>query len=215
MLKNKEINILSSLPSHHLSPSKYSPALSMHFCHRFFNREKHCWKSAGLNDRNSFKVKPSTENITMVFWDDYAKMSAEKGPSFGERIPGFCITIMHLPKHPSKFANFVQRMPWVSSLIPSIHLTWLRVIFSSRLKSTLKGRRFQTIPEIQENTLKELRSFKPEDFQQCFSQLKKRWQKCIDKAGEYFEGDRWWLGKLLKMLISLFLSIWIRLQRSF
>lgn len=59
-----------------------------------------------------------------------------------------------------------------------------------QLKCTLKGRRFQTIPEIQENTLKELRSFKPEEFQQCFSNLRKRWQKCIDKGGEYFEGDR-------------------------
>jgi transposase len=53
-----------------------------------------------------------------------------------------------------------------------------------KLKTTLKGRRFQTSEEIQENALRELRAI-TEAFQQC----KKRWERCIASRGEYFEGE--------------------------
>lgn len=59
-----------------------------------------------------------------------------------------------------------------------------------KLKSVLKGRRFDTVAEIKENSLRDLRAIKPEEFQKSFSKLQRRWQKCIQVGGHYFEGDR-------------------------
>jgi hypothetical protein len=53
----------------------------------------------------------------------------------------------------------------------------------------LKGRRFQTIEEIQENSITELRAITESAFQEAFQQCKKRWELCIASRGDYFEGD--------------------------
>ena len=49
------------------------------------------------------------------------------------------------------------------------------------MKRDLKGKCFQTVEEVRAITLQE--------FQNCFEQWKKHWDKCIDSQGEYFEGD--------------------------
>ncbi|UYV72343.1 hypothetical protein LAZ67_9002713 [Cordylochernes scorpioides] len=49
-----------------------------------------------------------------------------------------------------------------------------------KVKKVLKGRRFDSIPEIKENTRNILKSLKDEDFQRCFDIWKKRWNKCVD-----------------------------------
>jgi len=59
-----------------------------------------------------------------------------------------------------------------------------------KLKSTLKGRRFESIEVIKSNLLTHLRSIPKTDFQECFRTLKKHWQWCIQSRGEYFEGDK-------------------------
>jgi hypothetical protein len=53
----------------------------------------------------------------------------------------------------------------------------------------LKGRRFQTTEEIQENAIRELRAITESAFQEAFQQWKKRWERCIASRGDYFEGD--------------------------
>ena len=58
-----------------------------------------------------------------------------------------------------------------------------------KLKITLKGRRFQTIEEIQENAIRELRAIIKTAFQEAFQQWKKRWEQCIASTGGYFEGN--------------------------
>jgi transposase len=59
-----------------------------------------------------------------------------------------------------------------------------------KLKSTLKGCRFESIEAIKTNLLAHLRSIPETAFQECFRTLKKRWQHCIQSRGEYFEGDK-------------------------
>jgi transposase len=59
-----------------------------------------------------------------------------------------------------------------------------------KLKSTLKGRRFESTEAIKTNSLAHLRSIPKTAFQECFRTLKKRWQRCIQSSGEYFEGDK-------------------------
>jgi hypothetical protein len=59
----------------------------------------------------------------------------------------------------------------------------------SRIKSKLKGRRFQDVNEIQEQPLTVLHAIPKSQFQLCFQQWQKHWPRCINSEGEYFEGD--------------------------
>jgi len=52
----------------------------------------------------------------------------------------------------------------------------------------LKGHRFQTIEEIQENVIRELRAITESAFQEAFQQWNKR-EQFIAIRGDYFEGD--------------------------
>lgn len=58
-----------------------------------------------------------------------------------------------------------------------------------KLKSVLKGERFQSVEEIQRNTVQRIRSIPKAEFKTCFEKLTNRWRKCIDNNGKYFEGD--------------------------
>ena len=57
-----------------------------------------------------------------------------------------------------------------------------------KLKSVLKGNRFEDIDDIKDETTSLLKNIKEEDFSTCFSAWKTRMQKCIDQQGDYFEG---------------------------
>ena len=59
-----------------------------------------------------------------------------------------------------------------------------------KLKSTLKGRRFDTFDEIQKNSTKELFAIPKEAFQKAFQSWQKRWERCVASEGNYFEGDK-------------------------
>jgi len=58
-----------------------------------------------------------------------------------------------------------------------------------KLKTTLKGRCFQTIEEIQENVIRELRAITESAFREAFQQWNKCWEQCFASRGDYFEGD--------------------------
>jgi len=55
-----------------------------------------------------------------------------------------------------------------------------------KLKSTLKGRCFDTIDEIQKHSTNELFAIPKEAFQSW----QKRWGRCVASEGNYFEGDK-------------------------
>ncbi|KAJ4437644.1 hypothetical protein ANN_17789 [Periplaneta americana] len=58
-----------------------------------------------------------------------------------------------------------------------------------KLKTPLKGSRFESRGEIMRNATMELNTIPKEDFQRCFRQWKDRWAKCVQAQGAYFEGD--------------------------
>ena len=60
----------------------------------------------------------------------------------------------------------------------------------SNLKSSLKGRRFQTVEETEENSIRDLRAIPQYTFQDAFHKWKKRWVRCVKNVGEHFEGDK-------------------------
>jgi len=86
----------------------------------------------------------------------------------------------YLAKHQT---SVVPHPPYSPDLAPADFFLF------PKLKTTLKGRSFQTIEEIQENALRELRAIIESAFQKAFQQWKKRWERCIASIEDYFEGD--------------------------
>lgn len=58
-----------------------------------------------------------------------------------------------------------------------------------KMKSKLKGRRFNDIHTIKSESQRVLNSLRENDFQKAFLSLQSRWASCIDSEGDYFEGD--------------------------
>ena len=53
----------------------------------------------------------------------------------------------------------------------------------------MKGRRFDTIEEIQEESQRVLDTIQKGGFHGCFQAWQKSWNRCILAKGEYFKGD--------------------------
>jgi hypothetical protein len=58
-----------------------------------------------------------------------------------------------------------------------------------RLKSTLKGKRFQEVADMQLNMTRQLQVIPKQAYQTCTEKWKDRWNRCIQSVGPYFEGD--------------------------
>ena len=52
-----------------------------------------------------------------------------------------------------------------------------------------KGKRFESIQDIEAATTAKLKTLAKEDFQNCFRKWQERWDKCVRSDEEYFEGD--------------------------
>jgi len=61
--------------------------------------------------------------------------------------------------------------------------------FFPKLKSPLKGRKFQTAHEIKETATRQLMAILTKDFADCFEKWKEHWDMCVRSQEEYFEGD--------------------------
>jgi hypothetical protein len=57
------------------------------------------------------------------------------------------------------------------------------------MKIKLKGRRFDTVEEIQAEMQTVLNTPTKKHFQDAFQMWQKRWDRCVHSQGEYFEGD--------------------------
>jgi hypothetical protein len=53
----------------------------------------------------------------------------------------------------------------------------------SRLKSTLKGKRFQDVAEIQLNTTRQLQAIPKQAYHTFIEKQKDRWNRCIQSEG--------------------------------
>jgi hypothetical protein len=57
-----------------------------------------------------------------------------------------------------------------------------------KIKLKLKGRRFDTIEEIQTESQRVLDTLTEKDFQEALQKWR-RWDRCLHAGGNYFEGD--------------------------
>jgi len=86
-----------------------------------------------------------------------------------------------LTKHET---TVVPQPPYSPRLAPAGFFSFLK------LKSSLKGHRFQMVEETEENSIWDLRTIPQNTFQDAFQIWKKHWEWCIKSGGEYFEGDK-------------------------
>ena len=88
------------------------------------------------------------------------------------------------PSYLAKYkTSVVLHSPYSPNLTPA------EFFLFPKLNTTLKGRRFQTIEEIQENAIRELCAITESAFQEAFQEQKKCRERCIASRGDYFAGD--------------------------
>ncbi|VVC45839.1 Transposase, type 1 [Cinara cedri] len=58
-----------------------------------------------------------------------------------------------------------------------------------KIKSALKGTRFESMEAVKQKTAELLKALTEEDFQHCFDQWKKRMERRVARGGEYIEGE--------------------------
>jgi hypothetical protein len=75
-------------------------------------------------------------------------------------------------------------MPYSPDLAPADFFLF------AKLKSTIKGRRFQTVEDVEENSPRNLCAIPQNTFQEAFQNWKKRWEQCINGGEECCEGDK-------------------------
>jgi len=73
-------------------------------------------------------------------------------------------------------ATVVPQPPYSPDLAPA------DLFLFPKLKSSLKGRRFQTVEEIEENSVRDLRAIPQNTFQDAFQNWEKRWERCIKRG---------------------------------
>jgi hypothetical protein len=57
------------------------------------------------------------------------------------------------------------------------------------MKLKLKGRRFDTIEEIQVESQRVPNTLTEKDFHEAFQKWRRLWDRCLHAGGNYFEGD--------------------------
>jgi transposase len=98
------------------------------------------------------------------------------------------------PAHPSLLirdfltqheTTIVPQRPYSPDIAPADFFIF------TKLKSVLKRRRLESVGEIEENSLVQLRSIPEEAFQGFFQKWKKRWEQCIKRrSGVIRRGQR-------------------------
>lgn len=93
----------------------------------------------------------------------------------------------------SQRRTLVPHSPFLSDLVPCHFLLF------PWINKNLKGKRFD-IEAVKTGLQEALDGITVEEFQECFKRLRKKFDKCIEVEGQYFEGD--YIDFVLKMLIN-------------
>lgn len=176
------------------------------------------WKLAGEpRTKKSRKSRSNVKTMLIVFFDSRGIVHKEFVPP-GQRVNGnFYVEvltrlrarvarvrpdlaqggrwILHHDNAPAHTSLVVREFLARSSITVTDHppyspdLAPCDFFLFPKCKMVLRGRHLGDVEAIKAETTRQLNSITTEDFQQCYQQWKRRWQKCISSQGEYFEGD--------------------------
>ena len=115
---------------------------------------------------------------------------------------------------PTEFFVETSNHPGDSAVLqPRSGTLWYLAFPKSKI--TFQGKRFQTVSEIQKNTMRQLMVIPTKDFAECFEQWKRCWENCVRSQGAYSEGD-WDINVLCTMFlvsssinVSIFHITWL------
>lgn len=80
--------------------------------------------------------------------------------------------------------NVVPQAPYSPDMAPCDFFLF------PKLKLALRGKHFETVEVIKENSQRELKAITKSAYKKCFEDWKRRWKMCINSDGDYFEGDK-------------------------
>jgi hypothetical protein len=130
--------------------------------------------------------------ITLVrMWE--LVMGHAKG--FGRKNFAYTVSQFHHDNAPSHTSVFTQQflVKYNMAVIPhppySPDLAPCDFFLFPKIKLKLKGRRFDTIQEIQAQSQRRRDTLTEKDFQETFQKCKLRWDRCLHAGGNYPEGD--------------------------
>ena len=135
-------------------------------------------------------VKQLMLNSTSKFRNVYGRMCEGSDLNSGGTTHGWSTMTMRQPMLPSWLDGFWPITTWLwCHILPTRPTLHPETFLFPKLKMKLKGRRFQTMEEIQAELQAVLNTLRENDFQECFKNWQRRWDRCQASEGDYFEGD--------------------------
>ena len=137
------------------------------------------------------EVKRSIRSTTYKFHTVCVKQSEKKARICGKN-NSWLLHHDNGPAHTSLLVReFLAKNNTVTMPQPPYSLDMVPCDFFlfSKIKRTLKGRRFTAIDDIKSASLKELKAMPKIEFEKFFEDWKKCWHKCIISNGDYIKGD--------------------------
>ncbi|XP_025405831.1 protein GVQW3-like [Sipha flava] len=135
------------------------------------------------------------QTVNQVFYKQVLERLKEKVPRKRPEAWKSKSWFLHHDNEPAHFALSVsefltsKNIPVVPHPPYSLDLALCDFFLFPRLKSTLKGHRFEDVNETIHNATQELKAITIEEIQRCFKKWQDRWEHCIEAEGHYFEGD--------------------------
>jgi len=153
------------------------------------------WKSPGSpRPKKACMQKSKLKMMLICFFDQEGIVHREfVPPGMTVNANFYCDVLRRLRenvrhKRPQKWQNQNLIIQHESDPPYSPDLTPCDFFLFPKLKLRMKGRRFDTIEEIQEESQQVLDTVPKRDFQGCFQAWQKCWDHCIRAKREYFEG---------------------------
>ena len=135
------------------------------------------------------QAKQLIRSTTLMFFFSWELLYNENSCSYGPLVIGsFIMTTCPLMHHVlCSLLVKIESRRWLSNPY-SPDLTWCNCWLFPKLKSPLKGKRVQTVDEIQENTMGQLMAIPVKNFAECFEQWKRCCENCVRYQSAYFAG---------------------------
>jgi len=138
---------------------------------------------------------PEGQTVNRVYYKDVLTTLRERVRQRRPDVWKNASWILHHDNVPAHNALSVKRylgknnIPVMEHPLYSPDLAPCDIFLFPKIKSALKGTRFESVDAVKAKATQLLDSLKQDDLQHCFQQWKIRMERCRDRGGDYIEGD--------------------------